>query len=356
VRRIRGFFRRRRRYLGIGAATIAIAGIAIGVVIGTKSDTVPPGTRLKWRKLKPPAGGPSARCETGAAFDSQRNRIVNFGGIIGCVSPFAANAETWTYDGRKWTQLSPAASPGARSRTGAVYDSGRDRIVLFGGMGSDPYPFYDETWEFDGSTWAQRSPATVPDPRAYPMLAYDPVRTVTVMFGGRGSPSDFSETWEWNGTDWSQASPSTVPSARILGYIGYDPNSSGVIMFGGWKDNDFLELDKTWLWNGTNWVDQSPAFTPLGAMQVKGAYHAASKVTVVHSGFTNGFTLPSLTYAWDGSDWRVAVPKAGPIDYMFGDCVYMGSRKTIVCFHGNICPSFSCTPTDHVWDIRWIKF
>jgi hypothetical protein len=51
-----------------------------------------------------------------------------------------------------WTQLSPAASPSARSAASAAYDPATGQTILFGGAaGATPE---NDTWNWTGTTWA----------------------------------------------------------------------------------------------------------------------------------------------------------------------------------------------------------
>ena len=97
-----------------------------------------------------------------------------------------------------------------------AFDSARGQMVLFGGWAAPNVNLvFRDTWEYDGTTWAQRSPATIPAERCEHAMCFDSVRNVVVMFGGQ----DFNlvpidETWEWDGNDWTLRQFSSRPSAR----------------------------------------------------------------------------------------------------------------------------------------------
>jgi hypothetical protein len=77
-----------------------------------------------------------------------------------------------------------------------VYDASRQTVVLFGGSVNNGTDYKQDVWEFDGSTWVERSPATAtPAPRPGYYIAYDPVRRKTVLFDG----AHRQDTWEWDG-------------------------------------------------------------------------------------------------------------------------------------------------------------
>src|SRR5206468_6198626 len=80
-------------------------------------------------------GAPTGRADYAMAYDSARDKILLFGGTDGTQN--TNFSDTWEYDPAAptptWTLLSPATTPPARSGHGMVYDSARQRIVMFGG-------------------------------------------------------------------------------------------------------------------------------------------------------------------------------------------------------------------------------
>jgi hypothetical protein len=94
-----------------------------------------------------------------------------------------------------------------------AHDVARERMVLFGG--NDPGRLGD-TWEWDGESWTQRTPATNPPPRNVTAMAYDAARQRVVLFGGNdGSARRLNDTWEWDGVNWMLRTPATCrPTPR----------------------------------------------------------------------------------------------------------------------------------------------
>ena len=56
-------------------------------------------------------------------------------------------------------------------------------------------------------------------------MVYDPDRKIVVLFGGRGSPAGpgYADTWEWDGTDWTLRTPATSPLDRSGDVFAWDP-------------------------------------------------------------------------------------------------------------------------------------
>src|SRR5687768_10664468 len=71
--------------------------------------------------------------------------------------------------------------------------------------------------------------------RRYPAMAYDVARQRTVLFGGYDASSySLGDTWEWDGTSWIQRSPAASPAARVGPQMAYDAARQRTVLFGGW--------------------------------------------------------------------------------------------------------------------------
>jgi hypothetical protein len=81
--------------------------------------------------------------------------IVLFGGLAGG-NPRTALADTWLWDGERWTE-SKTAGPLKRSGHVMAYDAARVKTMLYGGGSWDGKVVtrYDDTWEWDGKQWTQ---------------------------------------------------------------------------------------------------------------------------------------------------------------------------------------------------------
>src|SRR5262249_39673365 len=111
--------------------------------------------------------------------------------------------DTWEWDGTQWTQRTPASSPSARSDHAMAFDESRGRVVLFGGG----FGILNDTWEWDGSTWLQRSPPAAPPPRARQALAYDSTRAQALLFGGQSNGPNYASLYSYG-----PVAPATVTS------------------------------------------------------------------------------------------------------------------------------------------------
>jgi hypothetical protein len=158
------------------------------------------------------------------AYHAGIQKLVLFGGAGPSWPP---SNQTWLFDGSSWAK-GPAAPAGLGGRSGAqmVYDPDIGKIVLFGGSGMWPYA---DTWLFDGSTW-KRGPATPAgmSARAFFAMAYDPRMQRVVLAGGNGG----TDVWYFDGSAWTQG-PAPLPEARERFRMDYNPQLDGVVMFGG---------------------------------------------------------------------------------------------------------------------------
>ncbi len=189
------------------------------------------GAASTWTQ-RTPAVVPAARYGHQLAYDSARQRVVMFGGYCGtgCVL-----ADTWEWDGAAgtWTQRSPAISPPGRYSFGMCFDEPRQRVLLFGGRLLSARS--NDTWEWDGGagTWSQLTPAGVlPPPRSTHDIVFDTARHRVVLFGGFTS-AWVNDTWEWDGIGWQQRTPAGAPSGRGFYGFAYDSTRGRSVIYGG---------------------------------------------------------------------------------------------------------------------------
>src|SRR5262249_403249 len=145
---------------------------------------------------------PPARSEHAMAYDVSRSRVVLFGGSDATLAPLS---DTWEWDGSVWTQRAPATSPPPRRAPAMAYMLHPGKTPLFwGGTHGSSTGLLGDAWTWDGSTWTQVASAG-PGPRAKARLAYELARQRTLLFGGAGTGLySLADTWEWDGSTWTQ--------------------------------------------------------------------------------------------------------------------------------------------------------
>jgi len=69
-----------------------------------------------------------------------------------------ALADTWEWDGAKWTPITTPTSPGRRSGHTMVYDPARKAVLLYGGYSAESAGVKGDLWSYDGAKWTQLYP------------------------------------------------------------------------------------------------------------------------------------------------------------------------------------------------------
>ncbi len=173
---------------------------------------------------------PTGRFAHRMVYDTANARVVLVGGQTS-KNPDIYSAETWTYQNRQWSRLLNAGGA-AIGYSGLAYDRARNRIVRFGGVGAGG-TMNGQTAELINNVWQVRTTAIAPRRRRSLMMSYDPVAKETVLFGGRVDGSLDQETWIWNGTRWAQTSPAGAFEATEGAGLIYDAQQHALLMLGG---------------------------------------------------------------------------------------------------------------------------
>ncbi|MBI5764465.1 MAG: immunoglobulin domain-containing protein [Planctomycetes bacterium] len=294
-----------------------------------------------WTK-RMPAASPSARSNHQLAYDSARGVTVLFGGGFGD-STSGMNNETWEWNGTSWSQWSPATSPSPRTFFGMAYDIARGVTVLFGGYDDATNAPSGQTWEWDGTNWSQKSPVPAPSARFGHAMAYDSTRNVTVLFGGYDGVNTLAETWEWDGTSWVQRTPGMSPSPRTGLAMAYDGVRGATVLFGGNLNAE------TWEWNGTTWTQKFPSTSPAARLFLAMAYDSGSGATVLFGG-TTGSGLVVDTWKWDGTNWFQQSTTTAPTGRYYHAMAYDINRSAVVLFGGVSNDTGVATNTNETWE------
>jgi len=160
---------------------------------------------------------PPSRALAAMWYDPNLKKTVIYGGVgrVTTTDRVTRYSDMWSFDGNGWTQINPSGgTPGPRYGTQIVVDPQTNHLLLFGGLFDTVTPavppattptevqsYVNDMWEWDGSTWTQLHPATVPPARENGRMAYDPTRNNIVMFGGYAG-AFMSDTWTYDGTNW----------------------------------------------------------------------------------------------------------------------------------------------------------
>lgn len=288
---------------------------------------------------------PGRRAISAVAYDSSRQRLVLFGGISEWIgSSFYYERDTWEWDGKDWTQMKPKTSPPARAGHMMAYDEKNGVIVLFGGEDKSGTYMLADTWIWDGKDWTQMSPVGYPMGRRGGQMFYDPETEKVILTGGFYYATGkvftaVSDTWAWNGKDWeyittfsenlmitnpnvaylpawehptlydykqvlewtnNQWQPKdmgSLPASRFGTWLAADPQSERMMIFGGVDNN--VQRSDTWLFQGGTWKELHPALTPSARDAHVMFYDPVRNSFIVYGGIS--------TYALDDM-WEYVLP------------------------------------------------
>jgi hypothetical protein len=277
-----------------------------------------PSTR--WNDAGPKAGeGPLPRWDTVLAYEGKPNgRIVLFGGR----DADRFFGDTWTWDGRAWTEQHPETSPSPRSDSAATFHVATGKIVAFGGY--DGLQFLNDTWTWDGTTWNQESPAHSPPAGEDLTMAYHPDTRRAVLL------TDENETWTWTGADWIKESPTDSPPFREAAAMASEAHH--VLLFGGASCVEVcFPYDDTWRWDGRNWRELFPPRSPSDRWNAGLASYRIGQRVILFGG-----SPPALgdTWAWDGRRWQELSPSDTPSAREAPAVAYNPRTRQVVLFGG----------------------
>ncbi len=261
-----------------------------------------------WTQLQP-ADSPGPRDDAAMAFDSATGQLLLYGGV-------GSSGDTWAWTGTDWSDVTPASNnPAAVSGASMAYDPTSGRLLLFGGTGASG-PVAD-TWSWDGKAWSPLKVATSPPARFDASLAFDPAAGRPVLFGGTGMVqgvlSTLDDTWTWDGSTWADATskvPTDSPPARTAASMAFDPATGQLVLFGGGQT-----AGRNPLYDGDTWVLPSGAG---GAGGLGGGNGGTAKWTQWESNKSPG-ARASAAMAYDPATGQLllsggsqAVPPPGP--------------------------------------------
>jgi hypothetical protein len=124
-------------------------------------------------------------------WDPTLRKTVLYGGIgrLNSLDRLRRYDDMWTFDGTQWTELD-VPTPGPRYGAQATVDPRTGHVLLFGGLrvdGVEPavvQVYGADTWDWDGAKWTKLDTANTPPARENGGLAYDPSRNQLFLFGG----------------------------------------------------------------------------------------------------------------------------------------------------------------------------
>jgi len=291
-------------------------------------DTYP--LQAEWINMTP-FNKPSGLYSHAIAYDSERDKIVIFGGWNGSHSV----NDTWVYDleTNNWTKMNPSNKPSVRYFTAMAYDSEHGKFVLFGGTDVSNS---NETWLYDLGTnnWTNPNPSNKPSARFGHAMAYDSDRGKVVLFGGY-DVSNSDETWEYDLeiNMWNNLTTSIRPSPRRYHAMAYDSDRGKVVMFGGLGGT---RLSDTWAYDleTNNWTNQNPSNKPRARLYTTMEYDSERSKFILFGGYNVSNSNESWAYDLETNNWTILNPSNSPSARRYPSMVYDSERGKVVLFGG----------------------
>lgn len=235
---------------------------------------------------------------------------------------------------QQWSLLA-TSGPAPRVESAMVYDSFRDRLVLFGGIAyGPPSTVFGDTWEFDGARWELRA-TSGPEPRFSHEMVYDPVRRETLLVGGQDE-----SFWSWNGSQWTLLGQ--LERFGMDHCMTFDTTRGVVLMLGG--IGGLLRS-----WDGVGWTALAQQPPEMSGGHYAIAYDA-TRDRLVCVGTANNGSLQ--TWEWDRAVWSLE-STSGPSPRTGHSLVFDPARARTMLF-GGISASV-CNAETWEWDgYQWI--
>ena len=340
----------------IVASVLALAGGPTGPSPSTVPGTAAPPAHPAYQPLP-------SRDGAALAYDAARRQAVLFGGFDNTHSL----ADTWLWDGHGWSEAHPSVSPPARDGATMAYDPASRTVLLFGGTYQPDTRVsteLDDTWSWDGKTWTDVSGAHRPPWSNGTAMSYDPASRSMILLtlpashpnldvtpngvGSRGN-TPFG-TWRWTGRGWTELATPTAPLFAIGAVFHGDPRLAPLpdgkgLLFYSWAvftgscpaivvngharsacdngpDPAGTRDSQTYTWDGSRWTKQLPARAP-GSADVLVAPGAAPRI------FGSG-----TTWAWNGSTWAPQHTHDTPDALAGAIAVYDNAHDEIVAYAG----------------------
>lgn len=203
-----------------------------------------------WMLMRDSSVGP--RDHHSMAYDEARGRSVMYGGQP---PDRSWSTDTWEWDGSAWTRFN-TPGPGGRVHFAMAYDTKRKQVILFGGF-DERYEAHNDLWAWSGRTWQKLSEGG-PPARSHHSIAYDSQQGVIVLFGGlraAKSTDALADTWIWDGQRWREIN-TVGPARRSNHLMAYDPTRHKTILYGGgsWDGKVRTGYEDLWEWDGKSWL------------------------------------------------------------------------------------------------------
>jgi hypothetical protein len=305
-----------------------------------------------WTKLAT-TNDPPARRNSAAIYTPTDNRIIIFGGA----SSSGNLNDLWSLNltTRMWEQIIPSSSnsPAPRFTHNAVFDSAKNRMIVWSGQGNG---LYNDVWAFDFSSrtwqqlWANGNVLGAPLIRYGTAATFDPENRRLINFAGFTSSGRFEDTWYFtvDNPAWTDQTNNPNPMLRCLHAGCFVPDRRLMIVYGGQRSGT---LDDIWSLNVDSfiWTNLTPTVRPGGRWFSSVAYDGKGNV-IMFGGQTSSATSDELwrfslaTNLWE----QIQTGAQQPVARYGHIALFIPQRNSMIVFGG-----FGTEYLDDTWEFKF---
>ena len=270
-----------------------------------------------WSQVAIGGPAPSPRELSGMSYNptTQSTLLVGGNSVVGGPGA-AASAETWTWNGVAWSEVTTSGAPPVGAAT-LVHDPATSTMLLVTSR--------NKTWRYTGQTWTELTTTGSPSGNLG-NIANFPGRNVLTIQGPSG-------VHEWGGGTWS---PSIGPLQAPVSpdRMTYDAMRGRLVAVGAGGGG-------IWEWDGAAWERRLAGQTTAGAAL---AYDSVRRVTLQFGGRRSGSDVSEF-HQWDGTALTSIVTSVLPSARREHRMVFNPKTGRVVLFGGLV----SENPSRETW-------
>jgi len=269
-------------------------------------------------------------------------------------SYFGTYADTWTFSGGTWSELSLPVNPSDRAHGAVAYDAKDREVVLFGGGGLGGNPgLLNDTWAFTNGAWTNLTPnvTRAPSPRYYADMVWDASDQYVLLYGGFGvggnHSGNLSDTWSFSGTTWTPVASSVYPPFE--GAMAYDSSDGYVVHFGGTTVANYVTnlSDSTWTFHAGSWRNLTSvvgAAPPGRALPMLSDDPNLGGALLFGGNTGTGYSVTNDSWSYVNQTWALLSLAAGPSPRYDGQMAFDAADNESILFGGtNLTGAFGDT-------------
>ncbi|MEM9548040.1 MAG: kelch repeat-containing protein [Bacteroidota bacterium] len=276
---------------------------------------------------------PCSRSQPVIAYRTGDNSIMMFGGY--CNLEKRRMNDLWKFDGQDWTLIAVEKAPQARSGHSMVFDSFKNRLVLFGGKNEDGI-LLNDVWVWNGIHWKQlEGGEPSPKPRQSHRMVFDSNTRDVFLFGGSDSSGQsLNDTWILRDNKWIKMNSTDIPPPRLQHTMAYDAQRKKVVLFGGFTrtEEGKIIFGDTWEWQESKGWQLKNENALLARDHHAIAYDNNLNRTIIFGGYNQGYL--GDTWSWNGEEWSLLSEEGPSARAGKPGMVYSSSNKRLILFGG----------------------